>query len=282
MNDNTVGESIAQLTALYDAIATFLVTYSFQIIGAIVISLAGLLVANKASNWVKKICLARHLDVTLTNFVCNLVKITVVVMTVVVVLNKLGINITPMVAAIGALSLGVGLAVQGLLSNYSAGLNIIVTRPYLVGDTISLLGVTGVVKQVNLATTVLTNEDEEQITIPNRHVIGEIIHNSNACRVVELSISVAYNSNLDLAEQVMLDAFRSVVGNDSREPQIGINNFADSGIELAMRFWAPTTKYFEQKFLTNRAIYDALIKNNIEIPFPQREVRFLNSSSHTQ
>jgi small conductance mechanosensitive channel len=279
MDENPVELSFSQLSTLYELLTTFLVTYSFQIIGAIVVLIIGLFVANKASNWIRAFCLSKKLDVTLSQFIANVVRIAVVVIVLVIVLNKLGINITPMVAAIGALSLGAGLAVQGLLSNYSAGLNIIVTRPYIVGDTISLLDVTGVVKEINLSHTLLTNEDEEFITIPNRHVIGEIIHNSKESRVVELSIGVAYNTDIDRAKEVILKALSMVEGNHDRAPQIGIDNFGDSSVNLSIRFWAPTITYFEQKFKTNQAIFNVLLENNIQIPFPQREVTLLESAS---
>ncbi|MCE2030045.1 mechanosensitive ion channel family protein [Sessilibacter corallicola] len=282
MEENPVELSISQLTTLYELITTFLVNYSFQIIGAVVVLIFGLFIANKASNWVKAVCLTKKLDVTLSQFIANVAKIVIVAIVVVIVLNKLGINITPMVAAIGALSLGAGLAVQGLLTNYSAGLNIIVTRPYVVGDTISLLGVTGVVKEVNLSHTLLTNEDEELITIPNRHVIGEIIHNSKESRVVELSIGVAYNADIDLAKHVITAALANIEGNDPRPPQVGIDNFGDSSINLSIRFWAPTITYFEQKFKTNQAIFNALADNNIQIPFPQREVTLLNPATSSK
>ena len=207
------GAEVEKLTALYDVIIEFVVNYSFQLLGALIVLVIGLFIAGKVSRRIEALLLARNFDVTLSRFIANMLRVAIIVMVAVVVLNKLGVNITPMVAAIGALSLGAGLAVQGLLTNYSAGLNIIITRPYIVGDTITLLGVTGVVKEVKLAATLLTNEDDEIITIPNRHVIGEIITNSNDCRVVELEIGVAYQTDIDEACSVIADALNQVPGN---------------------------------------------------------------------
>lgn len=124
-------QELAQFTAIYAQIVGYLVEYSFQIVGAVIVFLIGL--------------------------------------------PKIGIQITPFIAAIGAVGLGAGLAVQGLLSNYSAGLSIIFTRLFVVGDTIRVRGVWGIVEEVHLSHTVLTNEDGEVITIPNKHTIGEII-----------------------------------------------------------------------------------------------------------
>ncbi|WP_317928759.1 mechanosensitive ion channel family protein [Halioxenophilus sp. WMMB6] len=276
-SDINLDEQLEQISAIYSLITEFLVNYSFQIIGAVIVLAIGLFISNRIAKKVENLCIARHMDVTLSHFLANALRIALLAVVAVIVLNKLGINITPMVAAIGALSLGAGLAVQGLLTNYSAGLNIIVTRPYVVGDTITLLGVTGIVKEVRLAATVLTNEDGQMITIPNRHVIGEIIHNSHGSRVVELEIGIAYSSNLELACAVVAEAVAATEGNDQRPAQVGVDNFADSAIVLGIRFWAPTDQYFEQKYKTNMAIFKALQANQIAIPFPQREVTLLNT-----
>ncbi len=277
--DIQIDEHLEQLTALYTVLIEFVVNYSFHILGAIIVLAIGMWAANRSSRKIESLLLSRQFDVTLSRFIANAIRIVIVAMVAVIVLNKLGVYITPMVAAIGALSLGAGLAVQGLLSNYSAGLNIIITRPYVVGDTISLLGVTGIVKEVHLVHTILTNEDEELITIPNKHVIGEIIHNSKENRVVELEIGIAYASDVERACEVITQALKQVSGNDSREAQVGVDHFADSAIALGIRFWAPTDCYFQQKYKTNLAIFKALKDHQIDIPFPQREVTLLNSDA---
>ena len=278
--DLQIQEQLEQLSALYTVLIEFVVNYSFHIIGAILVLLIGLFVSSRASKKIENLLLARDFDVTLSRFIANAIRIVIVAMVIIIVLNKLGINITPMVAAIGALSLGAGLAVQGLLSNYSAGLNIIIARPYVVGDTISLLGVTGVVKEVHLSHTILTNEDEEIITIPNKHVIGEIIHNSQENRVVELEIGIAYAADVERACEVINEALLSVEGNSQKPAQVGVDNFADSAITLGIRFWAPTEQFFEQKYKSNLAIFNALKQNSIAIPFPQREVTLLNTQAN--
>ena len=139
-------QELEQFTAIYEQVTSFLVNYSFQLIGAIIVFLIGIVVARKVSNVVIRLCEKKQLDVTLSHFAGNTVRLLIITMTAIIALGKLGISITPFVAAVGALSLGAGLAVQGLLSNYGAGLNIILARPFVVGDTISVQGVSGVVK----------------------------------------------------------------------------------------------------------------------------------------
>lgn len=269
-------QEIQQAQAIYKLITEFFVNYSFQIIGAIIIFLIGILAARKVHDLVLKLCEKKELDITLSRFAAGTTKLTIVVMVAVIALGKVGISVTPFVAAIGALGLGAGLAVQGLLSNFGAGLNIVLTRPFVVGDTIRVKGVAGLVKEVHLGFTVLVDEDDVAITIPNKHIIGEIIHNSNADTLAEETVGIAYGSDPEKAIAVIRKAIEETENvSTNRPPQVGIEDFADSSINIGIRFWAPTSRYFDTRYRVNAAIFNALKANNIEIPFPQREVRIL-------
>ncbi len=272
-------QELEQFTAIYEQVTSFLVNYSFQLIGAIIVFLIGVIVARKVSNIVLRLCQKKQLDVTLSSFAANTVRLIIITMTAIIALGKLGISITPFVAAVGALSLGAGLAVQGLLSNYGAGLNIILARPFVVGDTISVQGVSGIVKEVHLAYTVLADEDDVKITIPNKHIVGEIIHNSQSDTIAELGVGIAYHCDPKLALKVILEALKAVPGiSEVRAPQIGIENFGDSSIDIGIRFWVKTQVRHEAQFQANMAIYEALKAAAIEIPFPQREVKMLSEA----
>ena len=270
-------EEIQQAQAVYDLITEYMVTYSFQIVGAIIIMLLGSFVAKKVSGLIESLMIKKDLDVTLSHFAAGFVKILIIGMAAIIALGKLGISVTPFVAAIGALSLGAGLALQGLLSNYGAGLSIIISRPFIVGDTISVQGVSGVVKEVRLAYTVLSNEDEVKITIPNKHIVGEIIHNSQASSIVEIGVGIAYGSDPDAAIALIKQAVIDTEGvSADKEPQVGIDNFGDSSIDIGLRFWVPTESLFETKYHANLAVFHVLAENDIEIPFPQRHVHLIN------
>jgi small conductance mechanosensitive channel len=270
-------EEIQQAQAVYDLITEYMVTYSFQIVGAIIIMLLGSFVAKKVSGLIESLMIKKDLDVTLSHFAAGFVKILIIGMAAIIALGKLGISVTPFVAAIGALSLGAGLALQGLLSNYGAGLSIIISRPFIVGDTISVQGVSGVVKEVKLAYTVLSNEDEVKITIPNKHIVGEIIHNSQASSIVEIGVGIAYGSDPDAAIALIKQAVIDTEGvSADKEPQVGIDNFGDSSIDIGLRFWVPTESLFETKYHANLAVFHVLAENDIEIPFPQRHVHLIN------
>lgn len=272
-------QELEQVTEVYNLIVTYLVTYSFQIFGAIIILVLGFFLGRKLSSIVLKLCEKKDLDITLSRFFASCTRIAVVASAFVIALPKLGIQITPFVAAIGALGLGAGLAVQGLLANYGAGLSIILSRPFVVGDTIRVQGVWGIVKEVHLAFTMLTNEDGEVITIPNKHIVGEIIHNSQEDTVLELSVGIAYSSDAEAAVKAIREKLTDVDGlSQTRSVQIGIDSFGDSSVNLEVRCWVKTAQFYEVKFNSNQLIFAALKEAGIEIPFPQREVRMLGDN----
>ncbi|MFK7862604.1 MAG: mechanosensitive ion channel family protein [Pseudohongiellaceae bacterium] len=272
-------QELEQVTEVYNLIVTYLVTYSFQIFGAVIVLIIGFFLGRKLSNIVLKVCEKRSLDITLSRFFASCTRIAVVASAFVIALPKLGIQITPFIAAIGALGLGAGLAIQGLLANYGAGLSIILSRPFVVGDTIRVQGVWGIVKEVHLAFTMLTNEDGEIITIPNKHIVGEIIHNSQEDTVLELSVGIAYGSDATAAIKAIAEKLADVEGMSKTRPvQIGIESFGDSSVNLEMRCWVKTAQFYEVKFASNQLIFEALRDSGIEIPFPQREIRMLSES----
>lgn len=269
---------IEQVNQIYNIIIEFFTNYSFQLIGAIIIFVIGYVIAGKISAFVLKLCQKQNLDITLSQFLSNTAKMLIVIMVTIIALGKLGISVTPFIAAIGAISLGAGLALQGLLANYAAGFNIILIRPFVVGDTITVQGVTGVVKEVLLAYTVLCDEDNVVITIPNKHIVGEVLHNSQHNSLLELSVGIAYKEDplktIELLEGVIeqLD-----ICSDGKKPQIGIGQFADSAINIDLRIWTPTESLYAAKFEANKAIFLALQQESIEIPFPQRDVHIVKN-----
>jgi len=270
---NLLKDEIDQVTNIYNIIIEFFTNYSFQLVGAVIIFIIGYMLAGKISAWVLRLCQQNKLDITLSQFLANTTKMLIVIMITIVSLGKLGISVTPFIAAIGAVSLGAGLALQGLLANYAAGFNIIIIRPFVVGDTITVHGVTGVVEEVLLAYTVLKNEDDVTITVPNKHIVGEILHNSQHDSLLELKVGISYNHNplevIELLKETMLSL--DIIG-ENRKLQIGIDEFSDSTITLAIRLWTPTVNLYATKYKAYASIYSALDQANITIPFPQRDV----------
>ena len=267
---------IAQQT--YETIINFLVTYSFQLLGALIILIAGFIIGSWVARALLRFQERRNVDVTLRQFIASTVRLIVIAMFIMIAIGKLGLSITPLIAALGGLAVGASFAIQGPVSNYGAGFVIILTRMFKVGDTISVQGCSGLVKEVSLATTTLVAEDGEDIVIPNKHVVGEIHRNSYANRLVEGSISIAYSTDPERAIALIQEVLGSVGGvSEEPKPQVGIEAFGDSGIAIAYRFWVPTASYFEAQYAANRRVFKALTEAQISIPFPQREVRLLNA-----
>ena len=273
---NLLKNEIDQVGRIYNIIVEFFTNYSFQLIGAIIILIIGFMFAGKIASLVLRICEKHKLDVTLSRFLANASKMVIVVMIGIIALGKLGISVTPFIAAIGAISLGAGLALQGLLSNYAAGFNIIIIRPFVVGDTIQVQGVRGLVKEVLLAYTILTDEDDVEITIPNKHIVGEVLHNSKHDSLLELTVGIDYSENpLDVVAMLEDAIGKLDIVSKARKPLVGIDAFADSSINIAVRLWTPTENLYSAKYEAYKEIYLTLENANIKIPFPQRDIHLI-------
>ena len=258
---------------IYNVVVEFFINYSFQILGAIIILVVGAKLASWLARMVVRLCEKKNLDITLSRFLGSLVKILVLTFVVIVAIGKFGISIAPFIAAIGAIAFGASFAIAGPVSNYGAGLVIILSRPFVIGNTITISGVSGVVNEIHLAVTILSTEDDEIITIPNKHIVGEILHNSFANKVVEGTVGISYQDDPEKARVAIQKALASIDDICSEPPpQVGIEAFGDSSINLGMRYWVPTKRYFQTLYRGNMAVYKALQDEGITIPFPQRDV----------
>ena len=249
------------------------VTYGFQFLGAVIILIAGWQIAKWMGKITLGLCQRAHLDITLSKFFSNVTKILILVFVVIIALGNFGITIAPFIAALGAVAFGGTLALQGPLSNYGAGLTIILTRPFVVGDTIRIQGVTGVVEDIKLAYTQLSNEDGELITIPNKQIVGEIISNSFANLLVESKIRIKYDDNPETAVAMIKNILMNHPDVATEPaPLVGIESFGDSGYELGLRYWLPTRRYYELLYTINGEICRQLNKQGINIAMPQLNV----------
>jgi small conductance mechanosensitive channel len=221
----------------------------------------------------------KHFDITLSKFAVATVKGIIIGFAIIVALGKFGITIAPFIAALAALAFGASFAIQGPLSNYGAGLVIILTRPFVVGNTIKIGEVSGIVEEVNLGATILTDEDGVKITIPNKHIVGEVLYNSEERKIVEELVGISYDSDPEEAIRIIkntLDGFQAI--SKDPMPRVGIQEFGDSSINIGLRYWIPTRKYFETLYSVNLAVYKELKQANIEIPFPQRDIHVVSQS----
>ena len=258
---------------IYNVVVEFIINYSFQILGAIIILIVGAKLAGWLGRLVTNLCEKKNVDITLARFLGNVVKILTLTFVIIIAIGKFGISIAPFIAALGAIAFGASFAISGPVSNYGAGLVIILSRPFVIGDTITINNVSGLVEEIHLATTILTTEDDEKITIPNKHIIGEILLNSYNNRIVESSVGISYQDDPEKAIEVIREALSRIDDICSEPPpQIGIEAFGESSIDLGMRYWVPTKKYFQTLYRGNLVVHKALKEAQITIPFPQRDV----------
>mgnify|MGYP000935834986 CR=1 FL=1 len=265
--------------SLANLITQYAVQYGFRIMGAILVIIAALFVANSVGRLFERWLNKQDLEPPLRLLLLRVLKALLVILGVLIALDQLGVQIAPLVAGLGAAGLGVGLALQGVLSNVVAGLSIIFTKPYRVGEHISLLGVHGDVAKIDIFTTTLLHPDHSRIVIPNRKVVGEILHNFGTIRQLDLSIGVSYQTDIETTLRVLreLVARHPKVLQDPA-PIIGIAAFADSSITLSIRPWVPVASVGSAQIELNQAIIQQLQADGVDIPFPQREVRLLNPS----
>ncbi len=266
-------DELKTLEKAADMASEIAVNYGFQFFAALVILIIGWQISRWIASLVLKLCARFNLDITLAKFFAGLAKTTVLAFVFIIALGKFGISIAPFIAALGAVVFGSTLALQGPISNYGSGLTIILTRPFVVGDTIRISGVVGIVEEIKLAYTLLSNEDGEQITIPNNQIIGEIIYNSSANLIVEQTLTIDFNENPDAAIKIILEQLTKNTGVVSEpQAQVGIEQFSSYGIEIGFRYWVPTNKYFEIKYDVNKSIHMSLQDANISLAYPRQTI----------
>lgn len=260
-------------------VADLVVRYGFQVLGALVILVAGVVLARwtgrATGRWLER----RAAEPPMRALMAQVAQIVVLIFALVVALDKFGFQVAPLVAGIGVAGLGIGIALQGVLGNLVAGLSIVFTKPFRVGEYIELLGVQGVVTTVELCSTTLAHADRSRVVIPNRKIVGEILHNYGTLRQLDLAVNVAYGANLGEALHVAND----VVTKNPRVlkepvPVVGIAALGESAVRVAIRPWVAVADYGPAQAELYETIIERFRAEEIPIPVPRREVRILNGA----
>ena len=242
---------------------------------AIAIFYVGKLVVGLIVRGMRKVMRRQEVDQTLETFVCNLVRIILMAVVIIAAIGQIGIQTTSFIAIFGAAGLAVGLALQGSLSNFAAGVLIVLFRPYKVGDFVEAAGIAGVVEQVQILTTILKTGDNKQIIVPNGQIMDSIITNysANDKRRVDMVVGVSYDDDLDKVRSTI----EELVAADERilaEPActIAVSALADSSVNFVVRPWVNTADYWGVMFDLTEAIKKRFDKEGISFPFPQQDV----------
>jgi len=255
------------------------IRYGFQLVGAIVILAVGILIARWIGNLTQRWLERQAMEPPMRTLIVRTVRIVVLLMVVVVALDKFGVQTAPLVAGIGIAGLGIGIALQGVFGNVIAGLTIIFTKPFRVGEYIELLDVHGQVTAIELFSTTLIHIDLSRVVIPNRKIVGEVLHNFGTVRQLTIKVGVAYGTNLNAA----LALVRDIISRNPRilkEPPavVGVSVLGDSAITISIQPWVAVPDYVDAQVELYQSIIEGFRTNKIEIPFPQREVRLLPAS----
>lgn len=258
-----------------EGIADSIIVLVTNLVIAAAIFIIGKKVAKWVSNLVAKTMARRDTDPALIGFVSSLLNWALLAFVVIAALGQVGIQTASLVAVLGAAGLAVGLALQGSLSNFAAGVLILVFRPFKIGDVVELSGVVGSVVGIQIFTTELATPDNKQIIVPNSSAIGGIITNYSAkpTRRVDMVFGIGYGDDIDKARDIILD----ILNSDNRilkdpEPVVAVSELADSSVNFVTRPWVNAADYWGVMFDTTEAVKKRFDAEGISIPFPQQDV----------
>lgn len=255
--------------------------WGLQLIGAIAVLVIGRWIAGWARRLVMRVMARGDVDATLVPFVAGMVYYLILAFVAVAALGMVGVQTASMVAVLGAAGLAVGLALQGTLSNFAAGVMLLIFRPFRVGDYIEAGGTAGTVSSVGLFATTLNTPDNVRIVVPNGTVYGNTIKNyaANETRRNDMVVGISYDDDIGQA----IDAVRQVLHNDPRvltdpAPVVAVSGLGDSSVDIVVRPWCKKEDYWDLRFHLTQALKEQLEAAGCSIPYPQRDVHLFQAS----
>ncbi|MGC1456849.1 MAG: mechanosensitive ion channel family protein [Steroidobacteraceae bacterium] len=269
---------LSSIDHIRQQVIDLLIQFGPKLLTAIVIIVAGVIVGGWAERWLTRALRRFDLEPPLRQLLSRVVRGLVLLLFLVMALQNLGVQLLPLIAGLGVAGAGLALAMQGVLSNIVAGLSIILTKPFRVGQYVQVAGVEGQVERVSLFSTILLHSDRSQVVIPNRKIVGEILHNYGHVRQVSIQVNVAYDTDLAVALQVIQDLVQANprVLKDV-PPVIGVARLADSAAQISIQPWVSVDDYGTASAELTRATLEALRANHVSLARPQHEVRLLTT-----
>ena len=277
---NPISSGLGNLDQIKGTMIDLAIRFGPKLLTAVLIMTVGVFVAGWVARGTARGLHRLDLEPPLRQLMTRVVRVLVLGLFLIMALQNLGVELLPLIAGIGVAGAGIALATQGVLSNVVAGLTIIFTKPYRVGEYIGVAGVEGEVEVISLFSTVLRHTDRSRVVVPNRKVVGEILQNYGRIRQCELQVGIGYESDLSVA----LGIIRELVQANSRvltdpQPVIQVLTLADSAIVVAVKPWVAVTDFVAAAGELHQSLVEELKRRNISIPFPQREVRLVKDAA---
>ncbi|AIR59422.1 small-conductance mechanosensitive channel MscS [Cedecea neteri] len=275
MEDLNVVDSIHNAGGWLVRNQELLLSYAVNIVAAVAILIAGMIVARLVSGAVNRLMLARSIDSTVADFLSALVRYGIIAFTLIAALSRVGVQTASVIAVLGAAGLAVGLALQGSLSNLAAGVLLVTFRPFRTGEYVDLGGIAGTVLNVQIFSTTLRTVDGKIVVVPNGKIIaGNIINFSREpARRNEFIIGVAYDADIDQVKQILTD----IITSDERvlkdrDITVRLNELGPSSVNFVVRAWSKSGDLQNVYWDVLERIKKALDANGIGIPYPQMDV----------
>ncbi len=262
---------------ILDKLHMYFVTYGMNFVGAIIIFIIGRWLASIISKLVEKVMHRTRVDKTLISFAKNIIYAALLILVLIATLSKLGIQTASLIAVIGAGTLAVGLALQGSLANFAAGVILIIFRPFRIGDLIEVEGTKGIVEELQIFNTILYAVDKRRLVIPNSKVTSDKIINLSSINKdkswVDMVFGISYNDDIEKAREIL----QKVALSDPRvlkdpPPFVGVLELADSSVNVVCRPWVKPKDYQAVRFEILEKGKIELEKNGLTIAYPQRDV----------
>jgi small conductance mechanosensitive channel len=276
-------DSMATVEHVKATLLDLAIRFGPRLLVAILILIAGAMVSGGVARWMARALNRVELEPPVRQLLARIASLLTMILFVIIALQNLGVELLPLIAGLGVVGAGLALATQGVLSNAVAGLSIIFTKPFRVGEYISIVKEEGTVESITLFSTTLGHPDRSRVVIPNRKITGEILHNFGKIRQLELSVAVAYDTDMGTA----LALIDEVLRNNSRvltdpPPVVGTAQLGEWSVIIAIKPWVQVVDYGPAMGEVNRAILEVFRSRSVVMPVPQHEVRMISERSSGQ
>ncbi len=250
-----------------------------SLIGAIIVLFVGVWICRLIRKFVRRLMIARSVDITIQNFVNELLRWVLYIILFLTVIQKVGVPVSSFLGALAAAGVAIGLALQGSLSNFAGGIMLLILKPFRIGDSIEAKGHIGTVERIGMFYTTIIKFGNERVIIPNGPLFSDNIINysQNTTRRDNIIVGIGYGSDLKKAKEILYRLAKECPTALQEPPAVVyVEELADSSVNLSLRIWSNTKNYLETRFYLIEQIKLTFDKEGIEIPFPQRDVHIIS------